>query len=59
MLFLKYEDMKKDLGTAVVRMAKFMGQDISQELVDEIEHRTTFSNMKKDSSANCEWMDKE
>ena len=58
-LFLKYEDMKKDLGTAVAKMAKFMGQDISQELVDEIAHRTTFSNMKKDSSANCEWMDKE
>ena len=60
-LFLKYEEMKKDLPAAVARMAKFMGQDISasQELVDEIAHRTTFSNMKKDSSANCEWMDKE
>ena len=56
-LFLKYEDMKKDLPAAVARMAKFMGQDISQELVDEIAHRTTFSNMKKDSSSNCEWMD--
>ena len=28
-LFLKYEDMKKDLPTAVARIAKFIGQDIS------------------------------
>ena len=57
-LFLKYEDMKKDLPTAVASIAKFMGQDISQDLVDEIAHRSTFANMKKDSSADCKWVDK-
>ena len=57
-LFLKYEDMKKDLPSAVATIAKFIGQDISKELVDEIAHRTTFSNMKKDSSANYEWVKK-
>ena len=55
-LFLKYEDMKKDLPSAVATIAKFIGQDISKELVGEIAHRTTFENMKKDSSANYEWM---
>ena len=54
-LLLKYEDMKKDLPTAVAAIAKFIGQDISKELVEEIAHRTTFENMKKDSSANYEW----
>ena len=54
-LFLKYEDMKKDLPSAVAAIAKFIGQDISKELLEEIAHRTTFENMKKDSSANYEW----
>ena len=53
-LFLKYEDMKRDLPTAVAQIAKFINQDISKELVEEIAHRTTFANMKKDSSANYE-----
>ena len=55
-LILKYEDMKRDLPSAVATIAKFIGQDISKELVEEIAHRTTFENMKKDSSANYEWM---
>ena len=55
-LILKYEDMKKDLPSAVATIAKFIGQDISKELVDEIAQKTTFANMKKDSSANYEWM---
>ena len=55
-LFLKYEDMKKDLPSAVATIATFIDQDISKELVDEIAHRTTFENMKKDSSANYEWI---
>ena len=57
-LFLKYEDMKKDLPSAVATIAKFIGQDISKELVEEIAHKTTFENMKKDSSANYEWVKK-
>ena len=58
MLFLKYEAMKNDFPSAMAKIAKFIGQDISQDLVDEIAHRTTFANMKRDSSANYEWMKK-
>ena len=36
----------------------FMGQDISQELVDEIAQKSTFSSIKKVSSAKYEWLDK-
>ena len=57
-LLLKYEDMKKDLPSTVVTIAKFIGQDISVELVEEIAHRTTFENMKKDRTANYEWLSK-
>ena len=55
-LILKYEDMKKDLPSVVAQVAKFIGKDISKELVDEIARKTTFVNMKEDSSANFEWM---
>ena len=49
--------MKKDLPSAVATIAIFIGQDISKELMEEIAHRTTFENMKKDSTANYyEWM---
>ena len=57
-LFLKYEDMKKDLPSVVSRIANFIGQKISKELIDQIASKTTFANMKKDSSANYEWMNK-
>ena len=50
--------MKKNLPAAVASIAKFMGQDISQEMIDEIAQKSTISSMKKDSSANCEWLDK-
>ena len=57
-LILKYEDMKKDLPSAVATIAKFISQDISKELVEEIAHKTTFENMKQDSSANYEQLAK-
>ena len=50
-LFLKYEDMKKDITSAVSRIARFIWQSVSQELVEEI-------SMKKDNSANYEWIRK-
>ena len=53
-LFLKYEDMKRDLPNVVAQIAKFIGQDISKELVEEIAHKTTFANMRNNSSANYE-----
>ena len=59
MLILKYEDMKKDLPSAVATIAKFIGQDISKEMVEEIAHRTTFESMQKDSSASYARMDEE
>ena len=51
-LFLKFEDMKKHLPSAVAIIAEFIGQYISKEVVEEIAHRATFEDMKNDSTAN-------
>ena len=57
-LFLKYEDMKKDLSSTVATIANFVGKNISKEVVDDIAHQATFDNMKRDSFADCKWVDK-
>ena len=48
-LFLKYEDMKKDLPTAVAAVAKFMGYDLTQEVIEDIAKRSEFKAMKDHS----------
>ena len=48
-LFLKYADMKKDLPTAVAAVAKFMGYDLTQDVISEIVTKTSFENAKNNS----------
>ena len=48
--------MKQGLPSAVATIAKFISQDISMELVEDIANRTTFENMKKNGNANL-WKD--
>ena len=55
-LFLKYEDMKKNLPQAVSQIASFIGIDLSDDVVSKIAEMTTFDNMKKDDTANRSWM---
>ena len=52
LLFLKYEDMKKDLPLAVSKIAAFMEIDLSDETITKIAELTTFDAMKKDDTAN-------
>ncbi|KAK3730616.1 hypothetical protein QZH41_008016 [Actinostola sp. cb2023] len=47
-MFLKYEDMKKDLPCAVQQIAEFLGQDLSVEMIQRITEQTNFSAMSGD-----------
>ncbi|XP_071478960.1 sulfotransferase 1A1-like [Diadema antillarum] len=51
-LFLKYEDMKKDHRGAVEQVASFMGKSLSDDVIDRIVEASTFSAMKKSKSTN-------
>ena len=45
-LFLKYEDMKRDLPGVVKKIAVFLGYALEQEVLDDIAQKCTFENMK-------------
>ena len=54
-LFLKYEDMKKDLSQVVSKIASFLQVDLSLEVVQKIADLTTFDKMKTNGTANYSW----
>ena len=54
-LFLKYEDMKKDLLGAVRTIAEFICHELKQETLEEIVKQSTFESMKANPSANYSW----
>eukprot|EP00058_Branchiostoma_floridae_P023721 XP_002609211.1 hypothetical protein BRAFLDRAFT_125965 [Branchiostoma floridae] len=47
-LFLKYEDMKKDLLTAVKTIVAFLEVDLDESIIKGIAEASTFNNMKAD-----------
>nr|CAD7448559.1 unnamed protein product [Timema bartmani]CAD7457250.1 unnamed protein product [Timema tahoe] len=53
-LFLKYEDMKKDLPAIIRRTAVFLGKRLSDNQVDSLSHHLSFDSMKKNRSVNYE-----
>uniref|UniRef100_A0A5F9DFP1 Sulfotransferase n=1 Tax=Oryctolagus cuniculus TaxID=9986 RepID=A0A5F9DFP1_RABIT len=51
-LFMMYEDMKKDLRSSILKISSFLEKDLSEEEVDAIVRQATFENMKFIPQAN-------
>ena len=51
-LFLVFEEMKKDPRSAVVRVAKFIEAAVPDEVIDKVVAETSFEAMKKDKTVN-------
>ncbi|XP_033728428.1 sulfotransferase 1C4-like [Pecten maximus] len=52
MLFLSFEDMKKDLRSCVLKMAEFLGAKQDPEFLDEVANKCQFSAMSKAKRSN-------
>ncbi|XP_071957078.1 sulfotransferase 1C3-like [Antedon mediterranea] len=53
-LFVKYEDMKKDLGGVITKVSEFFGWPIPDGKLKEVVQHCKFSSMKKNPKTNYE-----
>ena len=51
-LVLFFEDMKKNLKSSVIQIAKFLDKKLSAKAIDGIVELTTFKNMQKNDNFN-------
>ncbi|XP_012385551.1 amine sulfotransferase-like [Dasypus novemcinctus] len=58
-MFMKYEDMKKDLRSSVVKICSFLEKELNEEELDSVVKQATFRNMKSDPQANYDHIIKE
>ncbi|XP_072853652.2 amine sulfotransferase [Pogona vitticeps] len=56
-LFLTYEEMKKDLRSSVLKICSFLGKKLTEEEVDEVVDKATFDKMRNDRRANYEHLE--
>ncbi|XP_038068757.1 sulfotransferase 1A1-like [Patiria miniata] len=53
-LFVKYEDMQRDLRSTIARVASFIGESLTEAQVDQVYESSTFSSMKTNPKANLD-----
>ncbi|CAB3381573.1 Hypothetical predicted protein [Cloeon dipterum] len=53
-LFLRYEELKKDLKSVVLRCAKFLNKELNEEEVQAVLHHLSFESMKNNPAVNLE-----
>jgi len=51
-LFLTYEEMKKDLPAVIRKTAAFLGKTMSDEVVGRLNEHLSFKNMKSNKAVN-------
>ena len=51
-LFLKYENLRKDHHGAVKKIAKFIGFNLKEEVIDTVVKKSTFQSMKDNPTTN-------
>ena len=51
-LILKYEDMKRDLRSAILAVAGFVGKSLSEEQLNRLVDHTSFSRMRENEAVN-------
>ena len=56
-LFLKYEDMHKDVHSCIKHISQFMGVELPPGIVDKIAEKSSFSYMKDNPGTNYSWSD--
>lgn len=52
MLFMMYEEMKKDLRSSVRKICRFVEKELSEDDIDAVVSQATFQNMRSDPRAN-------
>lgn len=52
LLFLKYEDMKRDFDGQLRRIVSYLGYDLSEAVIDKIKVATSFAQMKSAQFSN-------
>ena len=56
-LFIKFEDMKREPVTTITQIATFMGYtDLSHEVVRDIAQKTNFEKMRNNNATNYSWV---
>ena len=51
---LFFEDMKKDMASSIKKVAKFLGKDVSDEMVEKLLDHLSFNKMKNNPAVNKE-----